>query len=184
LRSCRTTFWHAQWSSRRRLPGRNLAIVGTNQPNPLRMQERNARSGRRKHFRDLSSSRLCVKWDNRHAKRGFGFGNIFCRSLNSLTVVVSARWRTHLYQSAIGYNPNSPRRSPRTLLPQRLCRRCRQRHPLSHRPQLPPHPLLAQRTFWLIPGTATANARKLSPAQPGFLTDDYLVSPRRLYRRC
>src|ERR1700740_112608 len=51
------------------------------------------------------------------------------------------------------------------------------------RPQLPPHPRLAQRTFWPFPGAAMANARLPSPAQFGFLTDDTL-SYRQLAHPC
>src|ERR1700722_15879485 len=66
------------------------------------------------------------------------------------------------------------RRSPRTLLSQRPCRRRRQRHPLSHWPQLPPHSRLAQRTLVPILIPVMAHARLYSPAQSGFLTNDWL----------
>lgn len=62
--------------------------------------------------------------------------------------------------------------SPRPLLPQRPRRRCGQSHPLSRRPQLPPHTRLAQRTLGHVPRTAIANPCLPTPAQSGFLTDD------------
>src|SRR3984957_20555914 len=67
------------------------------------------------------------------------------------------------------------RRSPRTLLSQRPCRRRRQRHPLSYWPQLPPHSRLAQRTLVPILIPVMAHARLYSPAQSGFLTNDQLA---------
>src|SRR3954466_13208810 len=73
------------------------------------------------------------------------------------------------------HRPHEDRRSPRSLLSQRPCRRRRQRHPLSRRPQLPPHPSLAQRTLVPVPGPTMPRAGRSSPAQFAFLTDDYLA---------
>ncbi|MGY3647658.1 hypothetical protein ACVWW2_002949 [Bradyrhizobium sp. LM4.3] len=64
---------------------------------------------------------------------------------------------------------------PRPLLSQRPRWRCGQRHPLCRRPQLPPHPRLAQRTLVPVPDPALAHARLSGPAQFRFLTDDYLT---------
>lgn len=70
------------------------------------------------------------------------------------------------------------RRSSRPLLPKRSRRRCRKRHPVSRRPQLPPHPRLAQRILGPVHAAAMANARLSNPPQSGFLTDDFVKSSR------
>jgi len=54
------------------------------------------------------------------------------------------------------------------------CAGRRQRRALSSRPQLPPHPRLAQRTLVPLPDPALAYACLSSPAEFGFLTDGSL----------
>lgn len=58
------------------------------------------------------------------------------------------------------------------LLPQRPRRRCRQRHPLSGRPQLPPHPRLAEGSLAPVPDHPHRRRQRPLTTQIGFLTDD------------
>ena len=102
---------------------------------------------------------------------------------NPCRVFISAR-RLRCYQARAAppirhrthHRAPEERRSSRPLLPQGPRRRRRQRHPLCRRPQLPPHPRLAQKALVPLSVPAMAHARLSGPAQFGFLTGDQLSS--------
>jgi hypothetical protein len=67
---------------------------------------------------------------------------------------------------------------PRSLLPQKSCRRRRQCHPLCRRPQLPTNPRMAEGAFAPIPDRVLAPLDQPINAQSGLLTDDYFEFER------
>jgi hypothetical protein len=76
------------------------------------------------------------------------------------------------------HRPHEGTGSSRPLLPQRPCRRCRQRHPDRRRPQLPTHPRLAEETVvFNLPRSVDRPNRSTNP-QSGFLTANASASAR------
>ena len=67
-------------------------------------------------------------------------------------------------------------RSPRPLLSQRSRRRCRQRHPIRRRPQLPAYPRMAESSFVSVPDRGLAPFDQPISAQSGLLTDNFISS--------
>src|SRR5262249_16815812 len=70
------------------------------------------------------------------------------------------------------------RGSSRPLLPQGPCRRRRQRHTDRRRPQLPPHPRLAEEAVALNLPRSVDRPNRPTNLQSGFLTANYLPSLR------
>src|SRR5262249_49885192 len=71
------------------------------------------------------------------------------------------------------HRPHEGRGSSRPLLPQGPCRRRRQRHTDRRRPQLPPHPRLAEEAVALNLPRSVDRPNRPTNLQSGFLTANY-----------